>query len=136
MIPWSRASIRGGALIGPRRGSATAGCAIVLRKARRFVPCGAHSVNPSPPLNSHCEWWMLLLAIGRGGAEWHELQQGGLRAVEGDGDQGIADGHELEAPRAVLGSLLVRRRQRGQHLRGHRERRSGDRPARHRGYPG
>src|SRR5439155_8978404 len=61
MMPWSSWSIRGGALIAPRRGSAIAAacCVIVLRKARRFVPCGAHSVNESRHLNSQCEWWML-----------------------------------------------------------------------------
>src|SRR2546421_10692291 len=71
MIPWSRWSIFGGALTAPRRGSARAAacCVIVLRKARRFVPCGAHSVNVRAYLNSQCEWWMLPTQTFRGGAE-------------------------------------------------------------------
>src|SRR5207248_9059422 len=59
--PWSSASIRRGALTGPRRRSKTAcaGWAAALRKARRFVPRGAHSVNVRAYLNSQCECWML-----------------------------------------------------------------------------
>src|SRR6266568_7884079 len=40
---------------------------MVLRKARRFVPRGAHSVNARPDLNSHCECWMLPSQTIRGG---------------------------------------------------------------------
>src|SRR6266536_3613034 len=42
---------------------------MVLRKARRFVPCGAHSVNVGPYLNSQCECWMLPSQTIRGGVE-------------------------------------------------------------------
>src|SRR5882724_13499422 len=42
---------------------------MVLRKARRFVPRGAHSVNVGPYLNSQCECWMLPSQTIRGGVE-------------------------------------------------------------------
>src|ERR1700675_3861291 len=42
---------------------------MVLRKARRFVPRGAHSVNAGLYLNSHCECWMLPSQTIRGGVE-------------------------------------------------------------------
>src|SRR5438094_810171 len=42
---------------------------MVLRKARRFVPRAAHSVNVGPYLNSHCECWMLPSQTIRGGVE-------------------------------------------------------------------
>src|SRR3954467_570540 len=108
MIPWSSPSIRGGALIGPRRGSATAGCAIVLRKARRFVPRAAHSVNASPYLNSHCECWMLRLATIRGGAEVARTPQAQrIEDAWAEVVEGRTTRRELVKRTAVAGAALA-----------------------------